>query len=155
LPAGGIGEVLSRHGTLIAVPYLDFSGGDLRVWAMTDAGGNVTVLPKGALRKAAAPTADNPYPKCNVSCGGVCIPTEINAAQFELVARAMAYYSQNYNLRVAGFDIAGDGTKPLAPGMPSLVISEVNWSPDGLNYVDVAYPGLLVQNILTHAQKIK
>jgi hypothetical protein len=152
LPSGGINQVLAIHGDMIAVPYVDCAGGDMRVWAMADARDNITVLKIGALRKAGIPTAENPYPKCNVSSGGTCIPTRVNKKQLDLVERAMAYYTQNHSLRVAGYDIIGNGTKPLGPGMPSMVISEVNWSPDGWNYAAASYPARLVQTILTHCK---
>lgn len=132
---GGIEKVLGTHKELIATPYYDIgSNGDTRIFGYGEKGA-CKVLPYGAQRIAAKPTAENPYPKCNVSSGATCNVVKLTRHQEEIALLAAEYYSSVWGVPHIGLDMFGNGND-----RESLRISEVNNSPDGHSYVDKSYP---------------
>lgn len=134
---GGIEQKLKEYPKgLLLTPFFDTrKTGDTRVYVFVDENNQVTVLPQG-IKRIAGP---GKYAKCNVSAGGSFEIVELTDKQKEVAAQAGLYYKETYGLHWIGFDFffTPKGEKPQVIGNQEypIVISEGNFSPDGLIYI--------------------
>ena len=139
----GIERLLERYttgtdGGLLLTPLFDTKKtGDTRIYAFVDENNQVTVLNQG-IKRIAAP---GKHSKCNVSAGGSFEVVELTDKQKEVASQVALYYKEKYGLHWFGFDffsvpLGHDPLKVPGAGEYSHVVSEINFSPDGLNLID-------------------
>lgn len=151
---GGIEQKLKDYPDgLLLTPYFDtHKTGDTRVYAFVDNDDNVTVIRQG-IKRIAAP---GKHSKCNVSAGGSFEIVELTEEQKQIAADAAVYYKKKHGLHWIGFDFFSipEGTEPEKIGGKIYfhIISEGNFSPDGLNLVENGV-SIVASNIVKMAEE--
>lgn len=137
IEAAGVDHLLGDHPEgLLLTPYFPTQKtGDTRIYAFADMQGNVSVFDQGVKRIA----PPGKYAKCNVSAGGSWEVLSLTDTQKEIATQVAAYYAKTYGLHWFGFDFfslpTGEKAQQIGTQSYRHVVSEINFSPDGLNTI--------------------